>query len=67
MAPDPKSWSTGGRSWSWRAGMLLGGLILCGYAWALVRWPWLLGWSVAAGCALVGVFCVASALLARGK
>ena len=67
MAEERKTWPTGGRRLGWRAAMLLGGLALCGYATALVLWPWILGWSVAGACALLGLICVASALLARGE
>jgi hypothetical protein len=67
MAEERKTWPTGGRRLGWRASMLLGGLALFGYATALVLWPWILGWTAAAACGLLGLICAASALLARGE
>jgi len=67
MPDEPRQWAEGGRTLRWRAGLLLGGLVLAGYGAALVCWPWLLGWTVAALFGLVGLICVISALFARGR
>lgn len=67
MSEEPRKWDEGGRALRWRAGMLLGGLLLAGYGAALVYWPHLLGWTVAAVFGLGGLICVISALFARGR
>ena len=67
MPDGPHQWEKGGRSAQWRAGMLVGGLLLAGYGAALVYWPWLLGWTVAGVFGLGGLICVVSALFARGR
>ena len=67
MEGGKHTWPTGGRSLRWRIGMLVGGLALCGYAAGLLWWPPLLAWSTAAVLAALGLLCVASAFLARGR
>jgi hypothetical protein len=67
MAPDGSPWRNGGRTLRWRIGMIASGALLCGFAAALVWWPALLAWTVAVGCAGLGLLCVASAFLARGR
>jgi hypothetical protein len=66
MAEEQTNWPTGGRGLRWRLGMILGGALLCGYAIALIYWPVLLGWTLAAGFAGLGALFVASGFLARG-
>ncbi len=64
---DTPSWPAGGRTIRWRVGMLLGGAALGAFAVALVRWPQLLGWTVAAGVGSIGLLCMVSALLAKSR
>ena len=60
-------WPTGGRTLRWRLGMIMGGLALCAYAVGLSWWPPLLAWTTAVVVGGLGVVCVASAFLARGR
>ena len=60
------SWNPPGRSAAWRLRMALGGVLLLGLA-ALLWWrPQILIWLISGLIALLGVFCLLSALLARG-
>jgi len=56
-----------GRSLKWRLGVGLGGLVLAAYGGALIRWPQLLGWTVASGFALLGLLLLLSAVFARSR
>ena len=66
MRGEKGGWNPGGRSVGWRLGMLGGGLLLAGAGVALYVWPQLLTLAVSGILALVGLFLVVSALLARG-
>ena len=47
--------------------MLTAGLILGGYGFALVYWPWVLPWTVAVLFGALGLALILSAVLAKGR
>ena len=57
----------GGRSSSWRLGMILGGLAVAGAGVALYWWPWLLIWVISGGLVALGAVLVLSGICARGR
>lgn len=61
-----QAWNPGGRRPGWRIGMALAGALLAGAGVALFLWPALLIWLLSGLLVLAGVFCVLSAVLARG-
>ena len=67
MTEPGREWRRGGRTPGWRAGMVCAGLLLAGYAAALVAWPQLVAWTIAAVVGALGVVCIVSALFARSR
>ena len=61
--PDPDP----GRSFGWRLGMAAVGALAAGAGVAVVLYPYVLRYAIGGVLALVGLFFVASAVLARGR
>lgn len=67
MSEPGREWRRGGRTLRWRAGMVCAGLLLAAYAAALVAWPQLVAWTIAAVVGGLGGLCIVSALFARSR
>ncbi|MDJ0521106.1 MAG: hypothetical protein QNJ90_03425 [Planctomycetota bacterium] len=67
MSTSPPLVPRDGRSPGWRLGMLVGGAVLGGIGYAILRWPQIIVWAVAGAFFAVGAVLVLSAAFARGR
>lgn len=67
MADAPLPTPRPGRSLAWRGGMALTGALCVGTGVALVLWPAILAYVVAAGFASLGAFLLLTSVAARSR